>query len=162
MKSSRTFTNNTQISQFTDEYWMGIALAEAKQAFDENEIPVGAVLIKNNEIVLRSHNLTRQTDNPLSHAEMLILNEIQKTDKYLYDYTLFVTLEPCLMCSGAIILSKLGRLVYGAKDPKTGVVGSVYNVMTEKSFNHHPAITSGVLENECGQVLKRFFKAKRS
>jgi len=145
----------------TNEYWMAIALEEAKQALKENEIPVGAVLIKDNQIILKNHNRTRKTNSPLSHAEMLILNEIQKTEKFLYDYTLFVTLEPCLMCSGAIILSRLGCLVFGAFDPKTGVVGSIYNVLIDKHFNHHPKIISSVLEEECSNILKSFFQAKR-
>ena len=143
------------------EYYMQLAIEQAKQAFINDEIPVGAVLIKNNEVILKSHNQTRQLNNPLAHAEMLILNEIQKTDKYLQDYTLYVTLEQCLMCSGAIILSRLGTLVFGCHDPKTGVCGSIYNTMTDKHFNHHPALITGIMETECSNILKEFFKKKR-
>ena len=145
----------------SDEYWMSIALEEAKVALIENEIPIGAVLVKDDQIVLRNHNRTRELNNPLAHVELLILEDIQKTEKYLSDYTLYVTLEPCLMCSGAIILSKLSTLVFGAFDPKSGVVGSVYNVMIDKHFNHHPKVVSNILSIECGQMLKDFFKAKR-
>ena len=146
---------------YSDEYWMDIALAEAHLAFEKDEIPVGAVLVKDNLLIIKDHNRTNQTQNPLAHAEMLILNEIQKTEKFLHGYTLYVTLEPCLMCSGAIILSRLSRLVFGAFDPKTGVVGSVYNVLTDKHFNHHPEIVTGVKQEECSCILKDFFRLKR-
>jgi len=145
----------------THEYWMDLALLEAKTAAQEDEIPVGAVLVKDDVLILKNHNRTNQLQNPLAHAEILILNEIQKTEKYLHCYTLYVTLEPCLMCSGAIILSRLSTLVFGTFDPKTGVVGSVFNVMTDKHFNHHPEVISGVRLEECSSVLREFFKAKR-
>ena len=143
------------------DHWMSEALSQARLAFQQDEIPVGAVLVKNNELILSAHNQTRQMNNPLAHAEMLILNEIQKNDKYLQDYTLYVTLEPCLMCAGAIILSRLGVLVFGCYDPKTGVCGSVYDTMTDKHFNHHPEVTAGVMQEECSNILKEFFKLKR-
>lgn len=139
-----------------------MALEEARQAALEDEIPVGAVLVKNGSLVLREHNRTRSLDNPLAHAEKLIIDKILATKiKYLYDYTLYVTLEPCLMCAGSIMLSRVGHLVLGARDPKTGVVGSIYNVLRDKSFNHHPRLTRGVLEEECSSLLKEFFALKR-
>jgi len=144
-----------------DEYWMGIALSEARKAMQTDEIPVGAVLVKNNELILKNHNRTTQFYSPLAHAEMIILQEIQKTEKFLTGYSLYVTLEPCLMCSGAIILSRLSKLVFGAFDPKTGVCGSVYNVLRDKHFNHHPELVSGVMQDECSKILKDFFKYKR-
>ena len=144
-----------------DEYWMEIAISEAKLAFERDEVPVGAVLVKQDELVIKNHNRTNQMQTPLAHAEMLILKEIQKHEKYLQGYTLYVTLEPCLMCSGAIILSRLSKLVFGTFDPKTGVVGSVYNVMTDKHFNHHPEVISGVKQEECSLLLKDFFHKKR-
>jgi len=144
-----------------DIYWMQQALAQAKLAFEADEIPVGAVLIRDDKLIIADHNRTNELQNPLAHAEMLILLQIQKTEKYLSQYTLYVTLEPCIMCSGAIILSRLARLVYGCPDPKTGVVGSVYNVLTDKHFNHHPQITSSILSDECSTLLKKFFAHKR-
>jgi len=144
-----------------DLYWMEIALAQAQLAFEADEVPVGAVLVREDTLILADHNRTNKLDNPLAHAEMLILNYIQQTEKYLGEYTLYVTLEPCLMCSGAIILSRLGKLVYGCSDPKTGVVGSVYNVLTDKHFNHHPIVVSGVLADRCSELLKMFFAGKR-
>jgi len=141
---------------------MSIALEEARLAALEDEIPVGAVLVKDNELVLRDHNRTRQMSNPLAHAEKLLVDKILLSKiKYLQEYTLYVTLEPCLMCAGTLIWSRLGRLVMGARDPKAGAVGSIYNVLADKRFNHHPAIVRGVLEAECSALLKGFFARKR-
>jgi len=141
---------------------MSIALEEARLAALEDEIPVGAVLVKDNELVLRDHNRTRQMSNPLAHAEKLLVDKILLSKiKYLQEYTLYVTLEPCLMCAGTLIWSRLGRLVMGARDPKAGAVGSIYNVLADKSFNHHPEIVRGVLEAECSALLKGFFARKR-
>ena len=143
--------------------FMQEAISEAQKAFAEDEIPVGAVLVKNNRIILREHNRSRQLANPLAHCEKIIIDKILMSEVgFLYDYTLYVTLEPCLMCAGMIILSKIGTVVYGAKDPKTGVVGSIYNVLNDKSFNHHPVVIGGVLENECACLLEEFFRHKRT
>lgn len=145
-----------------DLKWMELALEEAKLAALEDEIPVGAILVKDGKLILREHNRTRQLSNPLAHAEKLIVDQILLSKiKYLYDYTLYVTLEPCLMCAGSLILSRIGRLVFGASDPKTGAVGSIYNVLADKSFNHRPLITRGVLEPQCSAILKDFFSQKR-
>lgn len=142
--------------------FMRIALAEARLAQAENEIPVGACLVRDGKIILQDHNRTRQLANPLAHAEKLILDQAQNMGlKYLQDCTLYVTLEPCLMCSGMIILSRLGSLVFGAYDPKAGAAGSIYNTLLDKSFNHHPTLIRGVLAEECALVLTDFFKNKR-
>jgi tRNA(adenine34) deaminase len=151
----------TDISHI-DLRFMKLALAEAQKALSEDEVPIGAVLVKNNEIVLSAHNLTRQTDNPLAHAEKLIIDSMLASQiKYLQDYTLYVTLEPCHMCAGMLIWSRLGRLVYATPDPKAGCVGSVYNILKESCFNHHPEVTSNVMALEAGDLLKTFFKNKR-
>ncbi|MBW6514057.1 MAG: nucleoside deaminase [Candidatus Syntrophosphaera sp.] len=145
------------------ERWMELALQEARQAASENEIPVGAVLVKAGEYVLSEHNRTRQYSDPLAHAEKLLIDKIlSQKIKYLQDYTLYVTLEPCLMCAGMMIWSRLGALVLGASDPKAGAVGSVYNVLADKSFNHHPAVIRGVLAEACGSLLTSFFLEKRT
>ncbi|MFO7659420.1 MAG: nucleoside deaminase [Candidatus Cloacimonadaceae bacterium] len=152
-------TNNLQTQ---DIEFMNEALAEAKQALVEDEIPVGAVLVRDGVIVARNHNRTRQQSNPLAHAEKLIVESILSTgEKYLNDYTLYVTLEPCLMCSGILIWSRLERLVYSAEDPKSGCVGSIYNSLSDSHFNHHPVVRKGVLAEECGALLKDFFRSKR-
>jgi len=142
---------------------MELALSEAKLALAEDEIPVGAVLVRDNQVVASNHNRTRQLFNPLAHAEKLIIDKVlAEGEKFLQDYTLYVTLEPCLMCSGILIWSRLGRLVYAAADSKAGCVGSVYNALCDASFNHHPVVTSGILAEESSQLLKDFFKSKRN
>jgi tRNA(adenine34) deaminase len=146
-----------------DERYMRIAIEQALIAREENEIPIGAVLVnKENEVVAKDHNRTRQLQNPMAHAEHLILDDIHNAGvKYLYDYTLFVTIEPCCMCAGMLIWSRIGRIVFGSYDEKAGAVGSIYNIPRNKNFNHHPEIRSGVLESECGDILKQFFQNKR-
>jgi len=145
-----------------DYYWMGIALEEARTAYEENEIPVGAVLVRENQLILQNHNRTKQYNNPLAHAEKLLLDAIIATgEKFLYDYTLFVTLEPCCMCAGMIVWSRIGRVVFGAYDAKAGACGSIYQILKEKSFNHHPMIRAGILAEEASALLTQFFKQKR-
>ena len=142
--------------------WMQLAFEEARAAVTENEIPVGAVLVRDGKIIAAEHNRTRQYANPLAHAEKLLIDKILASKiKYLQDYTLYVTLEPCLMCAGMMIWSRLGTLVFGASDPKAGAVGSIYNVLADKSFNHHPAVVRGVLEADCAGLLKEFFQKRR-
>lgn len=148
--------------QTDHEYWMRQALQEARLAREENEVPVGAVLVKDNELICAEHNRTRQLANPLAHAEKLIIDKILASKiKYLQDFRLYVTLEPCLMCAGMLIWSRLGSLVIGAADPKAGAVGSIYNVLADKSFNHHPSVVRGILETDCAALLRDFFSAKR-
>lgn len=145
-----------------DEYWMDIALSEAKKAFDKDEIPIGAVLVKNDELIAKDHNRTNQLNNALAHAEKLAIEKtISSQEKFLYEYTLYVTVEPCLMCTGMIIWARLGKVVFGCYDPKAGAVGSVYNALLDKNFNHHPEVISGIREKECSELLTIFFKNKR-
>ncbi len=142
---------------------MRLALEQAYIAIEEDEIPIGAVLVMGNELIDAEHNRTRQLQNPLAHAEKLLIDKILVSQiKYLQDYRLYVTLEPCLMCAGYMIWSRLGTVVFGAKDPKAGAVGSIYNVLKNKSFNHHPEVVSGVLSAECSTILKDFFRNKRA
>ncbi len=142
--------------------WMKLALEEANLARSEDEIPVGAVLVEGGELIAAEHNRTRQLKDPLAHAEKLLIDKILASKiKYLQDYTLYVTLEPCLMCAGMMIWSRLGTLVYGASDPKAGAVGSIYNVLADKSFNHHPRVLRGVLEADCAALLRVFFQSRR-
>lgn len=144
------------------EYWMKQAILEAQKASAKDEIPIGAILVKDNHLIFAEHNRTKELENPLAHAEKLVIDKILSSKiKYLHDYTLYVTLEPCTMCAGYMIWSRLGCLVYGTRDPKAGVVGSVYNILKDKSFNHHPKVISGVLADQCGELLRSFFKNKR-
>ena len=148
---------------YSNEYWMDLALSEAKKAFAEDEIPIGAVLVKDNRLITKDHNRTNQLNNTLAHAEKLVIEKIISSEKkFLYDYSLYVTVEPCLMCTGMIIWSRIGKVVFGCYDPKAGAVGSVYNALLDKNFNHHPEVVSGVREKECSKLITTFFQKKRN
>lgn len=144
--------------------WMDLALAEARSAAAEGEVPVGAVLILDGEVVGRGHNRTEQLDDPAAHAEILALREAGAAlgDWRLERSTLVVTLEPCPMCIGAIQLARVERLVYGAADPRMGACGSAVDLRTEPVAHHLIETVSGVREEECGEVLREFFRALRA
>ena len=147
----------------SDKYWMKLALQEANSAFHIDEVPIAALLVKDDKLVAKAHNLTRTRQDNLAHAEKLVIEKvIAAGEKFLYDYTLYVTVEPCLMCAGIIIWSRVGRVVFGAADAKAGAAGSVYNALLDKSFNHHPQLRFGVLESECRQIMQDFFLKKRN
>ena len=148
----------------TDEKWMQIAIEEAKLAMRKNEIPVGAVLVKNDKLIAQSHNQPIKTNDPTAHAEIQLLRKagLELKNYRLIDSTLYVTLEPCAMCFGAMIHARIERIVFGASDPKTGVCGSCINLNKENFFNHKISITGGVLKNESSKLLKLFFQSKRS
>lgn len=147
-----------------DEYYMREAMALARKAFSLGEAPVGAVVVKKSsgEIIGRGYNLRESGKSPLAHAEIMALDEASKTlgGWRVVDSVLYVTLEPCPMCAGAIINSRIDRVVFGASDPKTGCAGSVMN-MFELPFNHKPEVTSGVLREECAGLLSEFFSGLR-
>ncbi len=148
--------------EYSNEYWMNYALGQARSALHEDEVPIGAVLVKDNKIITTDYNRTRQTNNNLAHAEKLVIEQIiESGEKFLYDYALYVTVEPCLMCAGTIIWARVGKVVFGCYDPKAGAVGSIYNALLDKNFNHHPKVVSGVLAQECSDLIVRFFKNKR-
>lgn len=144
-------------------HFMKVALTEAEKAKQEDEVPVGAVVVCNGKIVSKAHNTKNQKNNALFHAETLALLKAQKKLKtwHLEDCTLFTTLEPCPMCAGAIINTRINEVVFGACDPKAGCVASVYKFFEDNKFNHKPKTTCGVLEKECGQILTDYFKQKR-
>jgi len=146
-----------------DERWMRHALALAQRAQDEGEVPVGAVLVQNSEIIGEGWNRPIGTHDPSAHAEMLAMRAAaQAIGNYrLPGSTLYVTLEPCVMCAGAIIHARVSRLVYGAHDPKAGGVQSVYDVIANPKLNHRLDWTGGVLEAECATLLRDFFRARR-
>jgi tRNA(adenine34) deaminase len=146
-----------------DEQFMHEALLLAQQAAELGEVPVGAIVVKDGVIVGRGSNAPIGSHDPSAHAEILALREAAKRlgNYRLVDCSLYVTLEPCAMCAGAIQHARIGQLVFGAKDPKTGACGSVVNLMTEDKLNHHTGVASGVLESECGQLLSDFFKQRR-
>ncbi|MBR2605826.1 MAG: nucleoside deaminase [Clostridia bacterium] len=136
------------------------ALSEAQTALTEDEVPVGAVVVRGDEIVSRVHNLSRQNNDPSEHAELLALREAQQKLGSLADCTLYVTMEPCAMCAGAMVLMKLPRLVFGAFDPSCGCTGSRID-LTDHWFYHSVETWGGVLETECSALLAEFFQRKR-
>ncbi len=141
------------------------ALSEASAAFDEEEVPVGAVLISESGLMLAStHNQTISFSDPTAHAEILVLRHAAKqVQNYrLLNTTLYVTVEPCMMCMGAIIHARVSRLVYGARDPKWGAAGSLYDLSADMRMNHKIEVISGVCETECREILQRFFRNRRS
>lgn len=146
-----------------DIAFMQQAIALAMQAAAQQEVPVGAIVVKDGVVIGRGSNAPISLSDPSAHAEMLALRDAAKNigNYRLVDCTLYVTLEPCAMCAGAIQHARIARLVYGAADPKTGACGSVVNLMNEAKLNHHTQVTSGVLADDCGHILSTFFKARR-
>jgi tRNA(adenine34) deaminase len=146
-----------------DEGGMRAALREARESLLRDEVPVGCVVVHDGMVVGRGHNQVEALQDATAHAEILAIgaasNALQSWR--LSDCTLYVTLEPCAMCAGAIVLARLGRLVYGATDPKAGACGSVLDVIGEKRLNHQVPVTHGVLAGECGEILREFFAKKR-
>jgi len=140
------------------EMFMREALKEARFAFDKDEVPVGCVIVSGNRIIARSHNLTETLNDPTAHAEMQAITSATNTigGKYLNDCTLYVTLEPCVMCAGALYWSQIGKIVFGATDTKRG-----YSLANTNLLHPKTEVEQGVLENECAQLLKDFFKKKR-
>lgn len=146
-----------------DREFMGEALAEADKAARIGEVPIGAVIVYEEKIIARAHNLKETTGDPTAHAEILALRTAAQLRQgwRLSGVTLYTTLEPCPMCAGAMVMARIGRLVYGAKDPKAGSAGTLMNIVQDERFNHKVEITSGVLATECGNILKEFFRERR-
>jgi tRNA(adenine34) deaminase len=146
-----------------DEKWMSLALKQARKAEEHGEVPVGAILVKDGHVVARAHNQPISSNDPTAHAEIQLLRAAGKKLKNyrLTGTSLYVTLEPCAMCLGAIMHARVEHIVFGAYDPKTGACGSSENLMDAKCFNHKINLVSGVLENESRQLLKNFFNSRR-
>ena len=146
-----------------DEKYMLEALKEARAAFNEDEIPVGAVVVCKGRIIGKGHNMTETLHDPTAHAEMIAITAATEAlgGKYLTDCTLYVTVEPCPMCAGAMVNARITRLVYGAKDPKAGAAGSVLNIVDHSMLNHRLLVQEGLLAEECAGLLKDFFGKKR-
>ena len=147
-----------------DEKYMKEAIIEAKKAYEKDEVPIGAVIVKEGKIIARAHNLRESKQIATAHAEILAIEKACKKigSWRLNDCTLYVTLEPCAMCSGAMILSRVNRIVYGASDTKGGCIDSCIKMYEQQGFNHYPLVTSGVLKDECSSILTAFFKNKRN
>jgi len=159
-KDTASFNSQAEI----DSFWMQQALDIAKEAGQQGEVPVGAVIIDSNGILFKADNSPIRSHDPTAHAEILA---IRQASSHLKNYripatTLYVTLEPCIMCMGAMIHARISRLVYGASDPKTGAASSIYNIGSDNRLNHDIEITSGILADQCGALLKDFFKNRRT
>lgn len=147
-----------------DEKYMKEAIKEAKKAWAKDEVPIGAVIVKDGKVIARAHNLRESKQIATAHAEIIAIEKACKKigSWRLNDCTLYVTLEPCAMCSGAMILSRVDRIVYGASDLKGGCVDSCIKMYEQQGFNHYPEVTSGILKDECSSMLTTFFKNKRN
>ena len=151
------------VNNYDDIYFMRMALEEANLAYAEEEVPVGAVLVKNGKVIARARNQRETSKDPTGHAEIIAIRYGSQEEKNwrLTDSTLYVTKEPCIMCAGAMVNARLGRLVYGCKDEKGGAVDSLYRILSDKRLNHQVEVVSGILEQECLEILKRFFQNHR-
>lgn len=147
----------------TDERWMRVALLEAERAREAGEVPVGAVIVRNGELLAAAHNHPIALHDPSAHAELLAIRRsaLAVGNYRLPGTTLYVTLEPCLMCAGAILHARIDRLVFGAADPKNGAVVSLYRLFDDRRFNHTVSVTEGILRDACGEILSGFFRKKR-
>lgn len=148
----------------TDEYWMRVALTEAEKALELGETPVGAIIVKDGRIVGRGGNRVETLRDPTAHAEIIAIGAAAETTGYerLLETTMYVTLEPCAMCAGAIVLARIPRLVFGAADPKMGSCGSLYDICRDPRLNHTVEVVSGILEKACSLMMRDFFRMLRN
>ena len=145
------------------EKFMRLALLEAKKAYQEDEVPIGCVIVKDNKVISRGHNKREKKNDVTSHAE---IEAIRKAERKLNDWQLvgcelYVTIEPCIMCMGAIIQSRINKIYYGSEDPKGGAIASSIKVLESKNLNHYPLVESGLLKEECSSIMKNYFADKR-
>ena len=152
------------MTRLSDRLWMERALAQARHAEAHGDVPVGALVVREGEVIAETHNRREADQDPTAHAEILALRTAAEVlgSWRLEGCTLYVTLEPCTMCAGGLVLARLSELVYGAEDPKGGAVGSLYDIIGDDRLNHRVDVKSGVLAEECGAVLTRFFRARRA
>ncbi len=146
-----------------DEYFMRLALREAAEAPDHDDVPIGAVIVRDGEVIAQGHNEREVRADPTAHAEMIALREAARSlgSWRVVDSVVYVTLEPCAMCAGAIVLARVPRVVFGTWDPKAGAAGSVLNVLDEPQLNHRPQVEGGLLAEDCADLLRAFFASRR-
>lgn len=146
-----------------DDYFMRLALREAEQGLEHEDVPIGAVVVRNGEVLAMAHNERELRQDPTAHAEVIALREAARASGgwRVLDAVIYVTLEPCAMCAGAIVLARVPRVVYGASDPKAGACGSVLDVLGEARLNHRPEVAGGLLAQECAELLSGFFVSRR-
>lgn len=145
------------------EIWMNYAYKEAEKAYEKGELPIGTVIVFDNRIIAKGHNQVETLRDPTAHAEIIAITSAAEylSSKVLLGCTMYVTLEPCSMCAGAIVLAKIEGLYFGAFDNKSGACGSVLNVTNNKSLNHQLSVTGGILDEKCGEIIRSFFEVKR-
>ncbi|MEI4366919.1 tRNA adenosine(34) deaminase TadA [Streptococcus suis] len=150
-------------TQEEKEYFMSQAMAEAEKSLDKEEIPIGCVIVKDGKIIGRGHNAREELNQAIMHAEVMAIQEANQTvgNWRLLDTTLFVTIEPCVMCSGAIGLARIPQVVYGAANQKFGAAGSLYDILTDQRLNHRVEVETGILEEACAQIMQDFFRQRR-
>jgi tRNA(adenine34) deaminase len=146
-----------------DEHFMRLALREAKRALDHDDVPVGAVVVRDGELIGAACNERERRQDPTAHAELLALRDAARTlgSWRVLDCVLYVTLEPCAMCAGAIVLARVPRVIFGTADPKAGAAGSVFDILAEPRLNHRPEVAGGLLAAECAELLRAFFRPRR-
>ena len=146
-----------------DEKFMSLALKEAEKSANFDEVPVGAVIVQDGKVIARGHNLREKTNDPTAHAEIVAIRKACKKlgSWRLENCTMYVTIEPCSMCAGTLLWTRIKKIVYGAKDPKGGALVSSFKLFDSKTINHHPEIVGGVLEEKCSIIMSSFFKSKR-
>jgi len=146
-----------------DNIYMKEALKEAIKALEKDEVPIGCVITYDNKIIARAHNQVETLKDPTAHAEMIAITQAASFlgSKWLQGVSVYVTIEPCQMCAGALVLARIDRLVFGAEDPKTGAFGSVFNILKSKNLNHKFEVTSGIMGKESSSIISEFFKKKR-
>ena len=149
---------------FSPEHiFMKEALKQAKDAAEKDEVPVGAVIVHNNQIIARAHNQIEMLKDPTAHAEMIAITQAASaiSSKWLHDCVMYVTVEPCSMCAGALVLARIEKIYFGAADPKAGACGSVLNIAQNNQLNHRIEVSGGLMEEECRSIISQFFKQKR-
>jgi tRNA(adenine34) deaminase len=146
-----------------DEYFMRLALREASRALEHDDVPIGALVVRDGEVIASGHNEREVRADPTAHAEMIALREAARAigSWRVLDAVLYVTLEPCAMCAGAIVLARVPRVVFGASDPKAGAAGSVFDILAEPRLNHRPQVAAGLLADESAELLRSFFAPRR-
>src|SRR5271169_6055350 len=146
-----------------DDYFMRMAVREAERALEHDDVPIGAVVVRGGEVLAAAHNERELRQDPTAHAELIALREAARAGGSwrVLDSVIYVTLEPCAMCAGAIVLARVPRVVFGASDPKAGACGSVLDVLSDPRLNHRPEVAGGLLAAECGELLSGFFSSRR-
>jgi tRNA(adenine34) deaminase len=156
--------DNGDLYRSEDERWMAIAIDQAYQAQEAGDVPIGCVIVYDGKVVGKAHNQREVLQDPTAHAEMIALTQASEAVGYwrLCGCTVYVTLEPCAMCAGALVLARVDRVVFGCREPKTGACGSLYNIVQDERLNHQVEVTEGVSGDECGRIMSDFFREKRA